>query len=186
MQLRNQELMEEFYSRNLSKYPELTIKQVTSICHTPFQLLRNCIEGDEITEVTSSKLPNVPNEEQIRNLEALVKVVLDPARELLGTPIGVNSGYRSPAVNGATAGSSKTSQHMTGQAADIRALDKVKLFKIIRDKLPFDQLIWEDGQTGGATVPGWIHVSYRNDSKNRGQVLRINKSGVTVPLPKVY
>jgi len=51
MRLKNQDLMKEFYTRNLSKYPELTVEQVSAICYTPFQFLRNCIEGDEIVEV---------------------------------------------------------------------------------------------------------------------------------------
>ena len=51
MRLRNQELMEEFYNRNLSQFPGLTLEQFTAICHTQFQFLRQCIEQDEITEV---------------------------------------------------------------------------------------------------------------------------------------
>lgn len=51
MRLRNQELMEEFYNRNLSKFPGLTLEQSTTICHTQFQFLRQCIEKDEITEI---------------------------------------------------------------------------------------------------------------------------------------
>ena len=38
-----------------------------------------------------------PSAEQ--NLQALVEHVLDPARERLGMPITVNSGYRCPAHN---------------------------------------------------------------------------------------
>ena len=34
MRLRNQELMEEFYNRNLSQFPGLTLEQFTTICHT--------------------------------------------------------------------------------------------------------------------------------------------------------
>lgn len=52
------------------------------------------------------------------SLAALVENVLDPLREWYGKPISVNSGYRCPALNKAVGGSA-TSQHMSGQAADI-------------------------------------------------------------------
>ncbi len=103
------------------------------------------------------------------NLDTLVDKVLDPLREAYGKPIKVNSGYRCPKLNKAVGGSA-TSQHMTGQAADITAGSKAenrKLFDLVRSlKLPFDQLIWEHG---GA----WVHVSY--GPRNRRQVLSISK-----------
>ena len=51
MRLRNQELMEEFYNRMLPQFPGLTLEQFTNICHTQYKFLRECIEGDEITEI---------------------------------------------------------------------------------------------------------------------------------------
>ena len=68
-------------------------------------------------------------------------------------------------------GGSKTSQHMTGQAADIRTKEDTpeenkKLFDLIIDlDLPFDQLIDEYNYN-------WIHVSY--SPKHRKQILHIN------------
>ena len=44
-------------------------------------------------------IDNTPNEAAINNLYQLVQQVLDPAREQLGLPISVNSGYRSAALN---------------------------------------------------------------------------------------
>ncbi len=65
---------------------------------------------------------------------------------------------------------SPTSQHMTGQVADITGGSKSenrKLFDLVRSlKLPFDHLIWENG---GA----WVHVSH--SPRNRRQVLSISK-----------
>ena len=59
---------------------------------------------------------------------------------------------------------SKTSQHLIGQAADIDVPQKYlfDVFKIIRDKLPYDQLLYEHDLQGHK----WIHVSY-NHGKNR-------------------
>lgn len=51
MRLRNQELMNEFYDRMLPQFTGLTLEQFTAICHTQYQFLRECIEGDDIVEI---------------------------------------------------------------------------------------------------------------------------------------
>nr|WP_302831791.1 D-Ala-D-Ala carboxypeptidase family metallohydrolase [uncultured Bacteroides sp.] len=102
------------------------------------------------------------------SLAALVENVLDPLREWYGKPISVNSGYRCPALNKAVGGSA-TSQHMSGQAADIDTGDRQQnklLFEYIRKNLPFDQLIDESNFA-------WVHVSYKADGKNRNQILKL-------------
>ena len=63
-------------------------------------------------------IDNAPSHDVIRRLNALMDECLDPVRELWGKPIGVNSGYRSPALNAAVGGAA-ASQHMKGEAADI-------------------------------------------------------------------
>ena len=116
---------------------------------------------------TNSGLPNVPNNEQLDNLQKLVDNVLDPLRSLYGKPIHVNSGFRSKAVNDATPNASTTSDHMTGRAADIDTVsDNALLFKLIRDNYKFDQLIWEKGNDKN---PDWVHVSFR-EGANRNQI----------------
>lgn len=127
---------------------------------------------DELTR-TSTGIVNMPTSVAVNNLSLLVKNVLDPAREAYGAPIRVNSGYRSPEVNShKDVRGSKTSQHLTGEAADITCSDNMKLFKILID-MEFDQLIYEHGDD---KQPSWIHVSYR-EGNNRQQVLRARKSG---------
>jgi uncharacterized protein YcbK (DUF882 family) len=115
---------------------------------------------------TNSHLPNVPTETEIARLTALVINVLQPARELLGKPIRVNSGFRSAAVNKAVGGAS-TSQHCLGEAADLDCTDNAQLFHLIREHLPFDQLIWEGGND---IQPDWVHVSFK---ANRKEVLKM-------------
>ncbi len=117
----------------------------------------------------AKKLDNTPDEQAIKNLNTLVDNVLDPLRKLYGKPIIVTSGYRSPEVNKAVKGS-KTSQHVLGEAADITVRSKKenkKLFNLIKDNLPFDQLINEHNYS-------WVHVSYR-DGRLRKQILNIGK-----------
>ena len=110
-------------------------------------------------------IDNTPNSEVIANLTVLVDKILDPLRVRYGKPITVNGGYRCPELNKAVGGS-KTSQHMTGQAADITAGSPTQnkiLFDLIQKMdLPFDQLIDEKQLR-------WVHVSY--SPKPRKQIL---------------
>lgn len=129
---------------------------------------------------TASRLgiKNIPTEEIKNNLVALVDNVLDPLRTIYGKPIIVSSGYRCKELN-SIIGGSKTSQHMTGQAADIYCtnaslIGNKEIFDLILSAdLPFDQLIYEFGNEQG---PAWVHVSYTN-CKNRHQILRAKKNG---------
>ena len=105
---------------------------------------------------SSRGIDNVPTFYALQNLEALVANVLDPLREAYGKPIYVNSGYRSPALNRAVGGS-KTSQHVSGQAADIttrtREGNRELWDLVLKLNLPFDQMIDEQGWR-------WLHISY--------------------------
>jgi zinc D-Ala-D-Ala carboxypeptidase len=122
---------------------------------------------EELT-VSHVKLKNVPGINELSNLTLLVHNLLDPAREMFGEAITINSGYRSPAVNKAVGGAQKPiSQHTKGQAADITCSDNAKLFNLICDHFEFDQLIWEKGDE---RQPDWIHVSYKS-SGNRGEII---------------
>ena len=110
------------------------------------------------TSATASRLgiDNTPSQQAVNNLNALVTHLLDPLREKYGRPIYVNSGYRCEELNKAV-GRSRSSQHMTGEAADITTGNKRenrRLYELLRSlKLPVDQAINEHDYS-------WIHVSY--------------------------
>ncbi len=114
-------------------------------------------------------IDNSPTPQALENLKQLVNNALDPIREAWASPLHVNSGYRSPALNSAISGSSSTSQHMSGQAADLDAGNKdlnYQLLELIRrlgreGVIQYDQLINEYGCS-------WIHVSY-SSAGNRFQ-----------------
>jgi hypothetical protein len=115
-------------------------------------------------------LPNVPNAEQVKNLQQLCENVLQPLRNHLGKPVVINSGFRSQAVNMAVGGA-KNSQHMKGEAADIKCKDypyAKEIYTWIMDNLKFDQVILE--RKGKAV---WVHVSFRTNGRNRQQALQI-------------
>ena len=117
---------------------------------------------------TSTGITNTPNRQETTALITLCGKLLQPARDLYGGAIYVNSGFRSYAVNRAVGGA-RNSQHMLGEAADITVHSKEgnkKLFEFIRDNLSFDQLIDERDFS-------WIHVSYRSEQENRNQILNL-------------
>jgi len=115
---------------------------------------------------------NVPSIEQKEALKLLAQKVLQPAREILGRPITVTSGFRSITTNRLVGGSSK-SQHCNGEAADLQCDNNQELFDIIKDYIDFDQLIYE---FSGPTGPAWVHVSYK-EKGNRGEILQAIQMG---------
>lgn len=96
-------------------------------------------------------IDNIPTPEIKRNIERLIAELLDPAREKLGKPIYVNSGYRCRELN-RKVGGVPNSFHLQGRAADLDTRgDNLRLFKIL-SKLPHVELIWENGGQ-------WIHAA---------------------------
>jgi uncharacterized protein YcbK (DUF882 family) len=117
-------------------------------------------------------IDNTPPPPIAAKLATLANRLLDPARELWGAPITVNSGYRCPVLNKAVGGVA-TSQHTKGEAADITtgtvSGNKLLFGKIVaamnRGEIEFDQLIDEKNYS-------WLHLSY-NGSGNRRQILHL-------------
>jgi len=128
---------------------------------------------EELTFTDHRELDNEPNESEKANLMRLA-VFLEQIKELLnGSPIMVNSAFRSKAVNDAV-GSKDTSQHRIGCAADIRVpgLTPDEVVKaVIASELPYDQVIREFDR--------WTHISVPShpDDKPRRQALIIDKQG---------
>lgn len=130
---------------------------------------------EELSKSTTAKrknIDNTPTEEVKKSLTTLVDKILDPLREAYGKPIIIGSGYRCPKLNKAIGGAAY-SQHMKGEAADIKTIqdtptENKKLYDlIIKLNLPFDQLINEFNYD-------WIHVSF--GPRNRRQKLEAFKS----------
>lgn len=127
----------------------------------------------ELTKSATAKRCNIDNKPDAiieGNLQYLINHLLQPIRVKFGEPIIVDSGYRCKALNDLVGGV-KTSQHMQGQAVDIRTADDLpvnnkRLFDcILHSGLDFDQLIDEYGYN-------WVHVSLKR-SNNRRQILHL-------------
>ena len=138
---------------------------------------------ESVYSITATRrgINNIPDDEQLTNMELVAEEVFEPLREWVGGPIKINSFFRCPELNKAIGGS-KTSQHCKGQAIDIDDTYKVvannDMYNYIKNNLDFDQLIWEFGDNKN---PNWLHVSYVSKDSNRNRCLRAYKSnGKTV------
>jgi hypothetical protein len=135
------------------------------------------LELSEVIRSESAKrngISNMPTPEHIENFKILANKVFEPIREHFGVPIRISSGYRSSELNKCVGGSA-TSQHSSGEAIDIdqdaTTITNKQVFEYIKDNLAFDQLINEFNYA-------WVHVSYKANGKQRGEVLEAYKLGV--------
>ena len=95
---------------------------------------------------------NKPAMQHVANMTYGCLMLLEPAREVVG-PILINSGFRNPRVN-ALVGGVRNSQHLLGQAADIRPRDPAqfqRLVNFLKAHNLTDQLL---------TGNGWLHISW--------------------------
>lgn len=106
---------------------------------------------------------NIPDQQQIINMVHLC-TILEQLRTAVACPIIITSGFRSPQVN-TQVGGVPGSQHLYGQAADIKPQDPTK-FSVLLDsvkKTDFDQCL---------TGRGWLHISYHPFRDNRHQFIQ--------------
>lgn len=121
-----------------------------------------------------NNINNVPELEQLNNLQKLCNEILQPVRDYFGKPIIVTSGYRCTALNKLVGGSS-SSQHLKGEAADIITSgnskeDNKDLFLLMKRMI--DEGIIECGQLIDEKDYSWIHVSLPTESL-RNQILHL-------------
>ena len=132
-------------------------------------------EGVYSRTATRLNIDNKPNDDQMQNMCLIAEEVFEPLRVWVGGPIKINSFFRSPELNKAIGGSTK-SQHCHGQAIDLddtfgRATN-AEMYEFIKKHLDFDQMIWEFGDDDN---PSWVHVSYVSEDKNRNRCLKAYK-----------
>lgn len=110
-------------------------------------------------------LDNSPSPEALANLKR-VATLLEQIRTLVGKPVLVSSGYRSPAVNKAVGGAAN-SAHVLGLAADINCpgVTPAALAHLIKcSSIRFDQLILEYDR--------WVHIGL-SEKAPRNELLTI-------------
>ena len=125
---------------------------------------------------TNTRIENVPNEAQVKNLKRLcgwLEMLRSEWNKRYGDgddPIIINSGYRSPQVNKLVGGVA-TSNHLTGCAVDIRVLGMEQLLRYavilldISDESgeDFDELLIERNAKGTY----WLHFAVRPENNRR-------------------
>ena len=95
---------------------------------------------------------NIPTMQHVANMTYGCLMILEPARQMVG-PIIINSGYRNPRVN-SLVGGVRNSQHLLGQAADIRPKDPQQFQRLVAFLQTHD--LTDQFLTG----PGWLHISW--------------------------
>lgn len=108
---------------------------------------------------TRKGIDNAPTPAIVANLTRLV-VLLEQVRALVGAPIAISSGYRSPALNKAVGGAAN-SAHVLGLAADIstaKLAPKALALLIQQSDIVFDQLIYEGT---------WVHIGLSTGTLRR-------------------
>ena len=117
-------------------------------------------------------ISNEMSEKHLENMQRLIDNLIQPLCDELG-PIRISSGYRSPALNRAIGGSSR-SQHSKAEALDIqfwkdgKMNNKVLYDWIVNSGLEFDQMINEFNFS-------WIHISLKS-KENRKEILEAYKN----------
>ena len=123
-------------------------------------------------------------DEALLNGEALVDNVLDPVRTRYGKAVHVSSGYRCQQLNTLIHGALE-SQHLKGEAADIYTdagpQGNLELAKLIIASGKFDQVILEN-VPGTSLMPQWVHVSWKRNGVNRGEIRKKVMGSSSYPL----
>lgn len=121
-------------------------------------------------EAARRGIDNTPDAFTLKNLKTLAGT-LEQIRALVGKPVNVTSGYRSPAVN-KLVGGAINSAHMCGLAADINVSGYTprQLALLIQESnLMFDQLILEYDR--------WVHVGLSEGAPRRQALTIRNGTG---------
>ena len=118
------------------------------------------------------KINNTPSLEAVAHMTTLAEG-LEKVRALLGGPIRISSGYRSPELNSVIRGA-KNSAHMDGYAVDFvcpsfgNPKDVVRA--IAASAIEFDQCIYEGT---------WVHISFDPDMRRQVLTAHFGQGGTT-------
>ena len=135
----------------------------------------------ELTKSSHREVYNIPSHEAIANLKRLCPW-LEALRERAGTPIIINSGYRSPQLN-KKIGGQPNSNHLTGCAVDIRVKDNEQLIQYAAILIQyanethqdFDELLLEKNRHGAI----WLHFAVKPKG-NRRHLMFLRRSSFSV------
>lgn len=134
------------------------------------KITENFTIEEMVNSSTATRLgiDNTPTSDQMNNIVKLVHEILQPIRDEYKKPIIVTSGFRCEKLNTAVGGV-KTSQHLMGEAADIRTVsdskeDNRELYMLIIDMVKKGMIVV--GQIINEHNYDWIHISLPTDKKH--------------------
>jgi zinc D-Ala-D-Ala carboxypeptidase len=135
-----------------------------------------------LAELTASRtaqrlnLDNMPGPDALRQLQGTAEM-LERIRTTLNAPVVITSAYRGPMVNRAVGGVS-SSDHMTGQAADIVSPSFGSAYMVAKTLAPLVQTLGI-GQLILEGIKGkqWVHVSTRIPDRPSNRVITITDAG---------
>lgn len=128
---------------------------------------------DHAAELAKKGVRNVISTFDVRDgILALVRKVLQPLRDVYQKPMTINSGYRCPELNKIVGGAS-TSQHVKGEAADIKTGNQTESYRLARLAKTTPEIFKEIDQM--ILYPTFVHFSHRRLGTQRNQIL-YNKS----------
>ena len=127
------------------------------------------LEELTVSDVAARRgLSNQPPEEIMPALKRTA-LGLESVRAVLGRPIIVTSGYRSPAVN-RLVGGQPSSQHMKGEAADFICpafgTPGEIVAALVKSAVQYDQCILEFGR--------WVHISFAPAFRRQALIIDTN------------
>ncbi len=130
---------------------------------------------DEFTASQTATRRGIDNTPPPAVIETLKRTALgmEGIRAVLGAPIIISSGYRSPVLNRSIGGAAK-SQHVTGHAVDFicpgfgSPLEVCRT--LVKSGIAYDQLIYEGT---------WVHVSFAEKPRKEALTAHFNVSGVS-------
>lgn len=134
--------------------------------------LSEFIESDTATRLGIS---NTPSPDVLAMLRNVLIPGMEAVRTVLGKPVFVSSGYRSPELNRAIRGA-PGSQHLTGQACDFRCPEFGPVVEVCAalvaqmQRIKFDQLIFEGT---------WCHISFSSHPRNQVLTAHFAAGGVS-------
>ena len=142
-------------------------------------------EFEKSSTATRLGIKNKAGSGEIKNLTDICYEILEPVRAKFDEkPVIITSGFRTEQLCEAIK-SSKTSQHVLGQAVDfeIAGVSNLEVAIWIENNCNFDQLILEFWKEDEGANSGWVHVSFCEGS-NRKQVLTFNGKEYKNGLPE--
>lgn len=139
----------------------------------------NLTEHFTLDELTHSEtavrrgIDNTPDEYVLKNLRMLADG-LERVRSVLGHPMRISSGYRSPLLN-AIVGGSRNSYHIRGLAADFTCpafgtpRDVAMAIVTAADSIDYDSIIHEGR---------WVHIQFSDNPRRQVLTARFANGGV--------